>query len=188
MEEDNENDKDFYNEYDNYVDDNKFGKNETNEDKHYNGPFGMINELEKKPQTELGKKPNHKNKINRKNSLAEKPSNVLKKKKNRPDEPTKKKKKTKIDKDEMEISVKNKTEIEYDKKEIEKKLYEDYNNNEIPYYDFYDQPQESGDFANLMNSDEAFAGLEVNQTRQIYTTTNNFDVQETFNMILSSNK
>ena len=30
MEEDNENDKDFYNEYDNYVDDNKFGKNETN--------------------------------------------------------------------------------------------------------------------------------------------------------------
>ena len=84
----------------------------------------------------------------------------------------------------MDITLKNKTEIEYDKSKNEKLLYEIFNQ-EDAFLDLYDQPAESGDLANLMNS----AYTEVNKDKlQIYKTENNLDAPETFDMILSSNK
>ena len=38
-----------------------------------------------------------------------------------------------------------------------------------------------------MDNDEALPDPEVNVTKKIYTTQINFDVQETFNMVLSTN-
>ena len=181
----NEDGNDFYGDFNDYVDhDNRYGKNETNEEIHSNAIFEKINEEKNKPQTEFSKKPNQKKQIKHKNSLAENSSNILQKKTNRDDESTKKKKKTKND---MELTLKNKTEIDYNKEDREKQFYDMFNQEEA-YLDFYDQPAGTGDLANLMNSDEAIPDPEVNQTRQIYTTQNNFDVQETFNMVLSSRK
>ena len=179
----------FYGDFNDYVDHDGFAKNETNEEMHNNAKFEKIDESENnKPQTEFNKKPNPKIKIKRKNSLAGNLPSILQKKTNRADGPTKKKKKTKND---MDLTFKNKTEVEYDKSENEKKLYEIFNQEaciEQAFIDLYDQPAESGDFVNMMNSDEVIPDPEVNQTRQIYTTQNNFDVQETFNMVLSSRK
>ena len=178
----NEDGNDFYDEFNDIVDQNAFGKNETNEDMHHNAFFEKINESERnKPQTEFNKKPNLKNQQKRKNSLAENPSNILQKKTSRVDGPTKKKKKTKND---MDLTLKNKTEIEYDKSKNEKVLYEMFNQEEA-FLDLYDEPAESGDLANLMNS----AYTEVNKENlQIYKTENNLDIPESFDMILSSNK
>jgi len=180
----NEDENDFYGEFNDIVDQNIFGKNETNEDMHHNAYFEKINESEKnKPQTEFSKRPNPKNQMKRKNSLAENSSNILQKKTSRADGPTKKKKKTKND---MDLTLKNKTEIEYDKSERKKLIYEVYNQEE--FFDDYPQPAESGDLINILNSDEAIPDTEVNETRQIYRTENNLNVPETFDMILSSNK
>ena len=175
----NEDGNDFYDEFNDIVDQNGFGKNETNEDMHHKAFFEKINESERnKPQTEFNKKPNPKNIIKRKNSLDEKPSNILQKKTSRADGPTKKKKKAKND---MDITLKNKTEIEYDKSNI----YEIFNREEEAFLDLYDEPADSGDLANLMNS----AYTEVNNEKlQIYKTENNLDIPESFDMILSSNK
>ena len=180
----NEDGNDFYLYFNDIVDQNVFGKNETNEDMHHNAKFEKINESEKnKPQTEFNKKLIPKNQEKRKSSLVENSLNILQKKTSRADGPTKKKKKTKND---MDLTLKNKTEIEYDKSKNEKLLYEMYN--QEAFLDLYDQPAESGDFINLMNNDEAIPDTEVNETRQIYKTENNLNAPETFDMILTSNK
>ena len=60
----NEDENDFYGEFNDIVDQNIFGKNETNEDMHHNAYFEKINESEKnKPQTEFSKRPNPKNQM-----------------------------------------------------------------------------------------------------------------------------
>ena len=56
-----------------------------------------------------------------------------------------------------------------------------------PYFDVYGNADEigpSGDLYDMMNNDEA--NPEVNQTKSVYTTQLNVDVQETFNMVLTS--
>ena len=165
------------------------GKNETGADSpHYNGIFEKIN-LDKYPQTELskdGKK--EKTNLKHKNSVALNSSkeldNILNKKTNRDEKKNKKKRKTKT---EMDITLKNKTEIncEEKKKENEKKIYEMFN--QEPFFDVYGNADEigpSGDLYDMMNNDEA--NPEVNQTKSVYTTQLNVDIQEAFNMVLTS--
>ena len=165
------------------------GKNETGVDSPYNnGIFEKIN-LDKYPQTELskdGKK--EKGNLKHKNSVALNSSkeldNILNKKTNRDEKKNKKKRKTKT---EMDISIKNKTEINYEekKKENEKKIYELFN--QEAFYDVYgdgDEVERADDLFELMNNDNG--NPEVNQTKSVYTTQINYNVQETFNMILSS--
>ena len=138
-----------------------------------------------KPQTEFNKnekKFDKKNSFVRKGSLAGNSSKnlpkILRKKTNREEPEPKKKEKTKS---EMDITLKYKTEV--DKVESENKIYEMFNN------DLFSEYEEGGrnesDLINLMDNDEALPDPEVNVTRRIYTTQNNFDVQETFNMVLN---
>ena len=81
----------------------------------------------------------------------------------------------------MDITLKYKTEVD---KADDKKVYEMFNNE--PFLDFYEERNES-ELINLMDNDEVLPDPEVNITKKIYTTQNKFDVQETFNMILSKN-
>ena len=152
---------------------------------------GFFEKLEQsdqyKPQTEFNKnekKLNQKPNCARKGSLAGNSSKnlpkILKKKTNRDEPEPKKKEKTKS---EMDLTLKNKTEV--DKVESEKKIYEMFNNNDL-FLEYDEGGRNESDLINLMDNDEAIPDPEVNITRRIYTTQNKFDVQETFNMVLSS--
>ena len=106
---------------------------------------------------------------------------ILRKKTNRDDPEPKQKEKRKS---EMDITLKNKTEV--DKVESEKKIYEMFNNNDL-FYEYDEGGRNESELINLMDNDEALPDPEVNVTKKIYTTQINFDVQETFNMVLSTN-
>ena len=149
------------------------------------GSFDKIDESDQyKPQTEYNKnekKMGKKASFARKRSLAGNLEKILKKKTNRDEPEVKKKEKTKS---EMDFTLKNKTEV--DKEESEKKIYEMFNSNDL-FFEYDEGRRNESDLINLMDNDEAIPDTEVNVTRRIYTTQNNFDVQETFNMVLSSN-
>ena len=83
----------------------------------------------------------------------------------------------------MEITLKNKTEVD---KAQNEKIYEMFNND--LFFDYDEGGRNDSELINLMDNDEAIPDPEVNITKKIYTTQNKFDVQETFNMILSKNK
>ena len=164
------------------------GKNETGTNTPGNNSmFEKIDDLNNyHPQTEL-RKDNIKNKEKKhKNSIVENSSKnlskILQKKKTRGDGPTKKRKKTKS---EMDFTLKNKTEInpEIKKKEIEKKIYEMYNNE---YFDLYDDNNNdhSGDMLNMINDDDPNA--EVNKIKPEYKSQIN-DIPESLDMFISSN-
>jgi len=158
------------------------GKRETGPESFKNkGFFEKLDEGDHyKPQTEFNKnekKFDKKTSFARKGSFAEN-SNILKKKTNRDEPQAKKEEKMKS---EMDITLKYKTEVD---KADDKKVYEMFNNE--PFLDFYEERNES-ELINLMDNDEVLPDPEVNITKKIYTTQNKFDVQETFNMILSKN-
>ena len=166
------------------------GKKETGPETFKNkGLFEKIDESDQyKPQTEFNK---NEKKLDKKTSFARKGSlagnssknlqKILRKKTNRDDPEPKQKEKRKS---EMDITLKNKTEV--DKVESEKKIYEMFNNNDL-FLEYDEGGRNESDLINLMDNDEAIPDPEVNITRRIYTTQNKFDVQETFNMVLSSN-
>ena len=184
--------------YQNYVDNQNYnpsfgtGKNETGAESHHGHDiFEKFNDIDKYyPQTELrreDKKEKVKTNLKRKKSVIGNSSkdldNILNKKTSR-DEKIEKKKKNKS---EMDFTLKYKTEINYEekKKENEKKIYELFN--QEAFYDVYgdgDEVERADDLFELMNNDNG--NPEVNQTKSVYTTQINYNVQETFNMILSS--
>ena len=109
---------------------------------------------------------------------------------------SKKKEKIKKRKSKMEITSKNYTEInnyEEIKKENEKKIYEAYQNdkkiyesfNQEQFLDMYvDQAPSGGDLFEAINEEDSNA--EVNKSKPSYNTQVISNIQETFNMIISS--
>ena len=162
------------------------GKNETGANtRGNNSMLDKIDELNSyHPQTEL-KKDDIKNKqkfrLKQKNSIAGNSLNdlnkILQKKISREDDPTKKPKKTKS---EMDFTPKTEINPEIKKKEIEKKIYEKFNQDH--YYDLYDDYSPSGDMLNIINDDP---NVEVNKPE--YKNQINSDIHESLDMVISSN-
>ena len=216
LEEDENKDDIFGEEYKNYdllpnLNISEFtGKNETVVENSPNKPiFERIEEKELQNlhhQTELSRDKDDKSnkeklKIKKKKSFCDDSlkdsSNILNKKTNRDeDQKVKKKEKIKKRKSKMEITSKNYTEInnyEEIKKENEKKIYEAYQNdkkiyesfNQEQFLDMYvDQAPSGGDLFEAINEEDSNA--EVNKSKPSYNTQVISNIQETFNMIISS--